>query len=125
MEIWKWYLVDADAPATVKDVLRRYYLRYAGPAGLTEQDDMENWNYATSASAGMEAGRYPYNYQMGLGYEQQAPDLTDAVFTTAVTEQNQRIFYQRWAQYMAANDGDALHPDGNSNLADILARRRS
>ncbi|MGK2872644.1 MAG: aromatic ring-hydroxylating oxygenase subunit alpha [Alphaproteobacteria bacterium] len=125
MEIWKWYLVDADAPATVKDVLRRYYLRYAGPAGLTEQDDMENWNYATSASAGMEAGRYPYNYQMGLGYEQQAPDLTDAVFTTAVTEQNQRIFYQRWSQYMAAENSDELHPASSSNFANILAGRRS
>ena len=86
---------------------------------------MENWNYATSASAGMEAGRYPYNYQMGLGYEQQAPDLTDAVYTTAVTEQNQRIFYQRWAQYMDAESGDQLHPGNSSNFSDLLARRRS
>ena len=110
MEMWKWYLVDADAPDYVKDVLRRYYLRYAGPAGLTEQDDMENWNYATAASTGTEAIRYPYNYQMGMGYEKPLAEIDGAVFTKQVTEQNQRIFYQRWAEYMDANDWDNLLP---------------
>ena len=56
-----------DAPAEVKDFLRHYYIRYSGPAGLTEQDDMENWNYAHAASRGTIARRYPYNYEMGLG----------------------------------------------------------
>ena len=108
MEMWKWYLVDADAPDHVKDVLRRYYLRYAGPAGLTEQDDMENWNYATAASTGVEAMRYPYNYQMGMGYEQPLPEIDGAVFTKQVTEQNQRIFYQRWSEYMHADSWEDL-----------------
>ena len=49
-EAWRFFLVDADAPAAVKDVLRRYYMRYSGPAGMTEQDDMENWLYATRSS---------------------------------------------------------------------------
>src|SRR3954470_9032048 len=48
-EIWRFFLVDRDAPSEVKDLLRRYYMRYAGPAGMTEQDDMENWNYAAAA----------------------------------------------------------------------------
>ena len=51
-EGWRFFLVDADAPAEVKDVLRRFYMRYSGPAGMTEQDDMENWLYATAASQG-------------------------------------------------------------------------
>ena len=46
-EGWRFFLVDADAPKEVKDYLRRYYMRYSGPAGMTEQDDMENWLYAT------------------------------------------------------------------------------
>ena len=54
--MWRWYLVDADAPACVADWLRRYYLRYSGPAGLVEQDDMENWDYATEASRGASPG---------------------------------------------------------------------
>ena len=32
-EAWRWYLVDADAPAEVKDFLRHYYIRYSGPVG--------------------------------------------------------------------------------------------
>ena len=30
---------------------------------------MENWNYASAASKGVIARRYPYNYQMGMGAE--------------------------------------------------------
>ena len=66
MEIWRFFLVDRDAPEEVKDFLRHYYMRYSGPAGMTEQDDMENWNYATAASPGTIARRYPYNYQQSM-----------------------------------------------------------
>ena len=55
------------APAEVKDFLRDYYIRYSGPGGMTEQDDMENWNYAHAASRGTIARRYPYSYEQGLG----------------------------------------------------------
>jgi hypothetical protein len=36
---------------------------------MTEQDDMENWNYAHAASRGTIARRYPYSYEQGLGFE--------------------------------------------------------
>ena len=32
-EFWRYYLVDADAPAVVKDTLRHYYMTYSGPGG--------------------------------------------------------------------------------------------
>jgi len=109
-EVWRWYLVDADAPPEVKDFLRRYYLRYSGPAGLTEQDDMENWNYAHAASRGTIARRYPYNYEMGLGRETLAfedhglklPGVISDVTQANASEQNQRAFYRRWRQFMEA-----------------------
>ena len=50
MEMWRMYLVDKDAPDAVKEAARSYYLRYSGPAGMTESDDMENWTGATEAS---------------------------------------------------------------------------
>ena len=68
-ECWRWYFVDKAAPQQVKDFLRDYYIRYSGPAGMTEQDDMENWNYAHAASRGAIARRYPYSYEQGQGYE--------------------------------------------------------
>ena len=45
-EVWRWFLVDKAAPDEVKDFLGDYHIRYSDPAGMTEQDDMENWNYA-------------------------------------------------------------------------------
>jgi len=98
-EAWRWFLVDRDAPQEVKDVMRHYAMRYSGPAGMTEQDDMENWNYASAASKGVIARRYPYNYEMGLGLAY--PDYgVPGVTTDRIAEQNQRGFYQRWAELM-------------------------
>ena len=67
-EAWRWFLVDKDAPQEVKDFLLQYYIRYSGPSGMTEQDDMENWNYAHTASRGVIARRYPIQLRNGRGY---------------------------------------------------------
>jgi phenylpropionate dioxygenase-like ring-hydroxylating dioxygenase large terminal subunit len=108
-EAWRWFLVDQDAPQEVKDFLRHYYMRYSGPGGLTEQDDMENWNYASAASKGVIARRYDYNYQMGLGFESADADLP-GVMSEGYSEQNQRALYQRWATLMAGRDGAVSAP---------------
>jgi phenylpropionate dioxygenase-like ring-hydroxylating dioxygenase large terminal subunit len=115
-EVWRWYLVDKDAPAEVKDFLRQYYIRYSGPAGLTEQDDMENWNYAHAASRGTIARRYPYNYEQGLGheiadYEWQGLEIPGVVVDLSAaqsSEHNLRNLYRRWAQFMEADSWDDL-----------------
>jgi phenylpropionate dioxygenase-like ring-hydroxylating dioxygenase large terminal subunit len=100
-EVWRWYLVDADAPEPVADWLRHWYLRYSGPAGLVEQDDMENWDYATEASRGTIARRYPYNYQLGLGRSRPST-LRGAVESEFfMTEENARNFYRRWSRFVA------------------------
>jgi len=109
-EGWRFFLVDKDAPKEAKDYLRRYYMRYSGPAGMTEQDDMENWNYASEASNGTIARRYPYSYQMGLGFEEPAGGLEGAIFTPGVSEQNQRGFYNRWAAMMDAGSWEGMEP---------------
>lgn len=100
-EVWRWYLVDDDAPEDVAEWLRHYYLRYSGPAGLVEQDDMENWGYATEASRGTIARRYPYNYQLGLGTTRPSR-LAGAVESEFfMTEENARNYYRRWAAFVA------------------------
>jgi len=115
-EVWRWYLVDAAAPAEVKSFLRDYYIRYSGPAGLTEQDDMENWNYAHAASRGTIARRHPYSYEQGMGHEIEnfewdglrlpgwVMDLSEA----KSSEHNLRNLYRRWAEFMEAESWDAL-----------------
>ena len=109
-EVWRWYLVDRTAPSEVKEFLRQYYIRYSGPSGMTEQDDMENWNYAHAASKGVIARRYPYNDEMGLGYGVsdfednglKLPGMVVDVTEAKAGESNQRSFYQRWAGFMEA-----------------------
>jgi hypothetical protein len=115
-ECWRWFFVDRDAPREVKEFLRDYYIRYSGPAGMTEQDDMENWNYAHAASRGTIARRYPYNYEQGAGtavtdYEYQGLRVPGEVIDlTEVqsSEQPMRNFYRRWAEFMEANDWSQL-----------------
>jgi hypothetical protein len=100
-EMWRTYFVDKGAPEEVKQFLREYYMRYSGPAGMTEQDDMENWNYATEASRGTISRQRPYHYKAGLGAGGPHETLPGIVTEQPVTsEQNPRFFYKRWAQYM-------------------------
>lgn len=108
-EEWRWYLVDKDAPAEVKDLLRHYYMRYSGPSGMTEQDDMENWSYASEASNGVIARRYPYNYEMGLGYAVPVEGLRGAVDSSFwISEENARTLLRRWVALMDAKSWSDL-----------------
>ncbi len=104
-EAWRFYFVPVDAPPEVITTLRHYAMRYAGAPGMTEQDDMENWNYATSASAGEVARRHFYNYSMGIGKESEIPFITsmgEGIFSRGISEQNQRSYYKRWSELISA-----------------------
>lgn len=119
-EAWRFFLVDADAPQEVKDFLRTYYMRYSGPAGMTEQDDMENWNYATAGSRGVIARRYPFNYQQSMGKVHTDGPVAGNV-SLQVSEENPRQFYRRWRDYMNSADWDTLlgrHDAGPASLAE-------
>lgn len=106
-EGWRFFLVDRDAPTAVKDFLRHYYMRYSGPAGMTEQDDMENWLYATAASRGTVARRRPFNYQQSMGATRIDDPLPGEV-STQVSEHIARGYYRRWKSYMEGADWDTL-----------------
>ena len=103
-EYWSWALVDKDAPQKVKDLLRHYAMRYSGPAGLTEQDDMENWNYASNASKGTIAKRHPYNYTQGLNIPKD-----EVLPINTPMEENQLGLYRFWAELMDTESWDELH----------------
>jgi hypothetical protein len=121
-EAWRWYFVDRDAPSEVKTFLRDYYIRYTGPAGLTEQDDMENWNYAHAASRGTIARRYPYSYEQGMGYAVRnyewdglrIPGTVMDITDTQSSEEPMRNLYRRWAEFMEAPSWDELATWRNS-----------
>ncbi len=100
-EMWRVYFVDKKAPPEVKEYLRHYYMRYSGPGGMTEQDDMENWNYASASCRGSIAQAYPFNYKNGLNAGGSHPLIPGTVTENPVnTEQNVRGLYHRWAQML-------------------------
>jgi hypothetical protein len=86
---------------------------------MTEQDDMENWLYATAASTGTVARRYPFNYQQSMGAYVTDHHLGGEV-STQVTEQIARGFYCRWSSYMKGGDWNELLglPAGNWQAAE-------
>ncbi len=106
-EAWRFYLVDKDAPQEVKEFLRRYYMRYSGPGGMTEQDDIENWLYATAASSGTIARQYPFNYQQSLNVAKMNDPVPGEV-STQISEHIARAFYRRWASYLKDAPWDEL-----------------
>jgi nitrite reductase/ring-hydroxylating ferredoxin subunit len=115
-EVWRWFFVDRDAPSEVKAFLRDYYIRYSGPGGMTEQDDMENWNYAHAASRGTIARRQPYTYEQGIGtavenFEWQGlrvPGRVVDITDIRSSEEPARNLYRRWAEFMQAETWDEL-----------------
>lgn len=128
-EAWRFFLVDADAPAAVKDFLRRYYMRYSGPAGMTEQDDMENWNYATAASRGAIARRYPFNYQQSISAASLDPEVlgyrVPGLVSTQVTEHMSLGFYRRWADHLENRSWDVLLGAGDPRFAGTRSADRA
>ena len=105
-EVWRWLFVPREAPQIVKDTLRHFYLRYGGPAGMTEQDDMENWSAAQRGTSGVTARKFPFNFQLNINEARRAwPEAwlgADTMVTAGVSEHNQRSFYTRWNELMSA-----------------------
>ena len=116
-EGWRFFLVDTDAPTAVKDFLRHYYMRYSGPAGMTEQDDMENWLYASAASKGTIAKRLKLNYQQSMGAAKLNDPLPGLV-ATQMSEHMARGYYTRWRDYLEGRDWDQLLGVGDPRFSD-------
>ncbi|SCG78016.1 aromatic ring-hydroxylating oxygenase subunit alpha [Micromonospora inositola] len=120
-ELWRWFIVDKDARPDARDWLRGYYMRYSGPAGLTEQDDMENWDYATDASRGAVARRYDYNYAQGLGHSQDGPIEGTVESVHWSTEENARNFYRRWLRFAEGQSWASLMDPCSVKKPDVVA----
>ena len=84
---------------------------------MTEQDDMENWNYAAYRQPGNDrARRYPYSYEQGLGFEVEnyewqglrIPGTVMDITEAKSSEHNLRNLYRRWTEFMEAESWDEL-----------------
>jgi phenylpropionate dioxygenase-like ring-hydroxylating dioxygenase large terminal subunit len=110
VESWRLYPIDKAAPQIVKDAERRYMMRYGGPLGLTESDDMENWNYAHMASKGTEAAKLPYNFQQSINHMYEDPEAAPGFTIAYPGETGQRGRLNRWLDFMEADSWNDLYP---------------
>jgi phenylpropionate dioxygenase-like ring-hydroxylating dioxygenase large terminal subunit len=109
-ESWRIFPLDKDAPQVVKEATLRYAIRSCGASGVTESDDMENWNYAMDASSGTIARRLDYPFKSGLGRDHTDDRVPGMVVNHLSAEENQRSRLNRWVQFMEAKSWDDLYP---------------
>ena len=111
VERWSLFGIDKKAPKFVKDAVRHYVMRYNGPSGCTESDDMENWNYVYPASQGVQARKHNYNFANGFGRGVERDDIPGVIaFNTNRTEEAHRARFSRWLAFMEAKSWDDLYP---------------
>jgi len=89
--------------------MRQIGQRHFSPAGLFEQDDMDNWELSTRAAGGRITRNYPLHYGMGLGREEWATaGVVSRQINAIKDESNQRAYYTGWADFMSGAGWDEL-----------------
>src|SRR5438093_9670787 len=101
-ESWRIFPLDKDAPQVVREATLRYAIRSCGASGVTESDDMENWNYAMEARSGTVARRLSYPFKSALGRAYTDDRVPGMVVNQLSAEENQRSRLRRWVQFMEA-----------------------
>lgn len=106
MEVLSWVLAEDEASAAYKESVLAKGFRSFGAAGVFEQDDMEIWASATSASNNHVALQYPYSFQTALPYLQKP--IADyawpgKAFQPPDTEVAQLEFMRHWDRLMKSN----------------------
>ena len=69
---------------------------------------MDNWENCTVTSRGVVARHQMLNYQMGLGHEAYNKDYEALIADFKYSDSNQRQFYKRWGELMAASSWSEL-----------------
>lgn len=103
IEVMSWTLADADAPAEVKDAMRRNALRTFSAGGIFEAEDGENWSEIQDVLKGNRAGRSSFNFTMGRGAAGKHDDFPGLI-GNIYSEEAGRSFYRRWLELMEKED---------------------
>ncbi|MFP3459953.1 aromatic ring-hydroxylating dioxygenase subunit alpha [Arthrobacter globiformis] len=103
IEVMTWTLGDADAPAEVKDAMRRNALRTFSAGGIFEAEDGENWSEIQGVLKGSRAGRSSFNFTMGRGAAGHHDDFPGRI-GNIYSEEAGRSFYRRWLELMEKGD---------------------
>ena len=99
--MYSWFAIDKDASPEYRKTSYETYVRTFGPAGIFDQDDMENWEECTAANRGPAAMRYALHHKMGIGRK---PDPSwpgpGNCYADSYGEVTQRAWYAQWLRSM-------------------------
>jgi len=101
-EIHAWTMVPKNMPDDIKDRFRRGSMRTFSPSGILEMDDGENWEHSTRANAGYVTRHQSLCYAMAPAGQLHDETLPGIVHSGQLSDANQRLFYQKWAELMDA-----------------------
>ena len=107
-EFWHFVVLEKDMPEDLKTALRRGSANYNGVNGLFEQDDMDNWRGVTNSALTAMGRKYTQDLSMGVGHDRRHPEFPGVVAERYTSESNQRLFYQRWEQFMNAENWEDI-----------------
>ncbi|MBM3940494.1 MAG: hypothetical protein FJ318_06330, partial [SAR202 cluster bacterium] len=102
-EFWHFGWVPKDAPYEVQRAMRSGNSKNNGPAGLFEQDDLDNWRQVTMSSRSPIARKTSQLLNMGTGRATTHEMYPGEHAERYISEHNQRNFYVRWQQFMNAD----------------------
>lgn len=105
-EVLSWVLAEREASAEYKARVLPNGFRNFGAAGVFEQDDMELWASAASASNNRIAQQFPYGFQSSVPYQDSPeahPGRPGRIFRPADTEVAQFEFMRHWDRMMQSD----------------------
>ncbi|GAB6919769.1 aromatic ring-hydroxylating dioxygenase subunit alpha [Rhodococcus erythropolis] len=121
IEVWSFTVVDADAPAEIKEEYRRQTIRTFSAGGVFDQDDGENWVEIQSVLRGHKARSRPFNAEMSLRETNTADPDWPGTISYVYSEEAARGFYAHWSRMMTAPDWAALNATRPTPNADVSA----
>jgi phenylpropionate dioxygenase-like ring-hydroxylating dioxygenase large terminal subunit len=102
-ELWSWALYNRDAPAAVKDSIRKQVTRMFSPTGMLEQDDLEVWARLTANLQSMPPG-FRLCYEFGAG-EESPPRPFPGSTASLQSDTPAFAYYRRWSEVLAVAGG--------------------
>jgi 3-phenylpropionate/trans-cinnamate dioxygenase alpha subunit len=107
MEIWSWAVTDKAASPKIKELMRFVSQYRFSPAGVFEQDDMDNWAQVTGAAKSVIGRRFPANYQMS-GSDAPPPMGLPGRAMSRFSDHNQIAMYMHWARMLEAKSWNEI-----------------
>jgi PAH dioxygenase large subunit len=100
--MYSWFAIDKDASPEYRKLSYETYVRTFGPAGIFDQDDMENWEECTAVARGPAAKRYSLHHKMGLNRAADPKWPGPGIgYPDSYGEMTHREWYAEWLRCMS------------------------